>query len=66
MKTGLYEQIINKQLNAELEQIPEECKHREKVDGAEASRVLSTYVAELLKNRMVAEVQLTQLSTIMQ
>ena len=52
MKTGLYEQIINRQINSELEQIPDECKHCEKVDGAEASRVLSTYVAELLKRRM--------------
>ncbi len=52
MKTGLYEQIINKQINSELEQIPDECKHCEKVDGAEASRILSTYVAELLQRKM--------------
>jgi len=52
MKPGLYEQIINGQLNSELELIPEECKHLEKVDSAEASRVLSTYVAELLKRKM--------------
>ena len=52
MKPGLYEQIINKQINSELEQIPEECKHREKVDGAEASRILATYVAELLQRKM--------------
>ncbi len=52
MKPGLYEQIINKQINNELEKIPDECKHREKVDGAEASRVLSTYVAEILQRKM--------------
>ena len=52
MKPGLYEQIINGQLNSELELIPDECKHQEKVDSAEASRVLSTYVAELLKRKM--------------
>lgn len=52
MKPGLYEQIINEKINSELEQIPEECKHQEKVDSAEASRVLSTYVAELLKRKM--------------
>ncbi len=47
MKPGLYEQIINKQLNSELEQIPAERKYQEKVDAAEASRILSSYVAEL-------------------
>jgi len=52
MKPGLYEQIINGQLNSELERIPEECKYQEKVDSAEASRVLSTYVAELIKKKM--------------
>ncbi|MCI5872501.1 MAG: hypothetical protein PUJ55_11635 [Clostridiales bacterium] len=52
MKLGLYEQIINGQLNSGLKQIPEECKHQEKVDSAEASRALSTYVAEHLKRKM--------------
>lgn len=45
MKPGLYEQIINRQMNHELELIPEDCKHQEKVDSAEASRVLATYAA---------------------
>ena len=31
MKPGLYEQIINRQMNHELELIPEDCKHQEKV-----------------------------------
>lgn len=35
MKPGLYEQIINRQMNHELESIPEDCKHQEKVDSAE-------------------------------
>lgn len=54
MKPGLYEQIINRQMNHELELIPEDCKHQEKVDSAEASRVLATYAAELLKRKMDA------------
>ena len=52
MKPGLYEQIINKEMNHELEQIPADCKYQERVDSAEASRVLSTYVAELLQRKM--------------
>ncbi len=52
IKPGLYEQIINEQMNKELEQLPEECKHQEKVDSAEASKVLSTYVAEIIKQKM--------------
>ncbi len=45
MKPGLYEQIINMEMNSELEQIPADCKHQQKVDSAEASKVLSAYVA---------------------
>ena len=52
MKPGLYEQIINREMNDELEQISADCKHQEKVDSAEASRVLATYVAELLQRKM--------------
>ncbi len=52
MKPGLYEQIINREMNDELEQISVDCKHQEKVDSAEASRVLATYVAELLQQKM--------------
>ena len=52
MKPGIYEQIINKEMNDELEQIPADCKHRERVDSAEASKVLSAYVAELLQRKM--------------
>lgn len=52
MNPGLYEQIINKQLNKELQEIPNDCKYQEKVDPAEASKVLSAYVAELLQRKM--------------
>ena len=54
MKPGLYEQIINKQMNEELASVPEECRYQEKVDSAEASRVLATYAAELMKRKMDA------------
>ena len=52
MKPGLYEQIINREMNDELEQISADCKYLEKVDSAESSRVLATYVAELLQRKM--------------
>ncbi len=52
MKQGLYEQIINRKMTGELEGIPDNCKHQEKGDSAEASRVLSAYVAELLQKKM--------------
>lgn len=54
MKPGLYEQIINKQMNEELQSVPEACRYQEKVDSAEASRVLATYAAELMKRKMDA------------
>ncbi len=52
MKPGLYEQVINEKINSDLDQIPPECRYQEKVDGAEASRVLSSYVAEILQRKM--------------
>ena len=54
MKSGLYEQIINEEMKEALASIPEDCRHQEKVDSAEASRVLATYAAELLKRKMDA------------
>ena len=52
MESGIYEQIINKQLSSELEKLPGDCKYQEKVDAAEASKVLATYVAGLLQHKM--------------
>ena len=52
MKPGIYEQIINNQLHTELDEMPDECKYLQKVDSAEASKVLSSYVAGLLQRKM--------------
>ncbi|HIY56899.1 MAG TPA: hypothetical protein H9829_01675, partial [Candidatus Tetragenococcus pullicola] len=52
MKPGLYEQIIYQNMTQELAKIPADQKHQEKVDSAEASRVLSTYVAEIVKKKL--------------
>ena len=52
MESGIYEQIINKKLSSELEKLPGDCKYQEKVDAAEASKVLATYVAGLLQHKM--------------
>ena len=47
MKPGLYEQIINKQMNEELASVPEECRYQEKVDSAEALQELKRIKNEL-------------------
>lgn len=47
---GLYEQVINKQLNSELSDIPEARKAVSPIDKAEASKVLSQYLAEVVKS----------------
>lgn len=52
LKHGLYEQVINDEINNELEILPEECKNVEMIDSAEASKVLSAYVAEIVKNKL--------------
>ena len=54
MKPGLYEQIMNEEMKKALALVPEDCRHQERVDSAEASRVLATYAAELLKRKMDA------------
>ena len=46
---GLYEQVINTALNRELSAIPEACKSVAPIDKAEASRVLSQYLAEVVQ-----------------
>lgn len=49
---GLYEQVINQQLNAELSAIPEVQKSTAPIDRAEASKVLSQYLAEVVQRGM--------------
>ena len=44
LEPGLYEQVINKQIQSELQGSLEDLKLVEKIDGAEASDVLARYV----------------------
>ena len=46
---GLYEQVINNQLNGELAEIPEARKAVAPIDKAEASKVLSQYLADVVQ-----------------
>lgn len=46
---GLYEQVINHQLNRELAEIPEACKAVAPIDKAEASKVLAQYLADVVQ-----------------
>ena len=46
---GLYEQVINNQLNSELSEIPEACKAVAPIDKAEASKVLTQYLADVVQ-----------------
>ena len=46
---GLYEQVINDQLNSELAEIPEARKAVAPIDKAEASKVLSQYLSEVVQ-----------------
>ena len=49
LPSGLYEQVINTALNRELSAIPGERKCVAPIDRAEASRVLSQYLAEVIQ-----------------
>ena len=46
---GLYEQVINHQLNNELAEIPEARKAVAPIDKAEASKVLAQYLADVVQ-----------------
>lgn len=48
LRPGAYEQLINRRLASELERLPERCRHTAAVDPAEASGVLSQYVARVV------------------
>lgn len=54
MKPGLYEQIINRQMNHELESIPEDCKHQEKDMSDTIEKVKTTFESYWNDNEFVA------------
>lgn len=49
LKRGLYEQIINKSLDRELERSDDIAASTGKLDGAEAPQILSHYISELVE-----------------
>ncbi|MGI5912096.1 MAG: DUF3427 domain-containing protein [Syntrophomonadaceae bacterium] len=49
LKPGLYEQVINKELGQELDQVTDKLKATAPIDPAEAAKVLSEYIAEIVK-----------------
>ncbi|MDD6346731.1 MAG: DUF3427 domain-containing protein, partial [Lachnospiraceae bacterium] len=48
LKKGLYEQVVNKEIEEELHDLPDAVKHVEKIDTAEASSVLTQYLSEVV------------------
>ena len=50
LNSGLYEQVINNQLNTELSEIPEAQKSTASIDKAEASKILSQYLSEIVED----------------
>ena len=49
LKRGLYEQVINKSLDRELECSDDIVTSTGKLDGAEAPQILSHYISELVE-----------------
>ncbi|MCQ2531056.1 MAG: DUF3427 domain-containing protein [Lachnospiraceae bacterium] len=52
LKPGLYEQVINKEIKAELSATSEDHKLSQKIDSAEASGVLTGYISEVIKKSL--------------
>ena len=48
LQPGLYEQVINTDLNRELSEIPDARKAVAPIDKAEASKVLAQYLADVV------------------
>ena len=46
---GIYEQVINHQISRELENFSADCKATTPIDRAEASRILSQYLGEVVR-----------------
>jgi len=49
LKTGLYEQVIYKQLDKELSECEDKLSQTVHIDEGESSKVLSKYVAEIIE-----------------
>lgn len=49
LHSGLYEQVINSRLTDELAQVPEERKSVAPIDKAEASKVLTQYLSDVVQ-----------------
>ncbi len=49
LKNGLYEQVINKSINEQIESSTDKLTQTAKIDNAEAPKILSKYIAEVLE-----------------
>lgn len=52
LKPGLYEQVINKEIESELALTAEDQKLSQKIDTAEASGILTGYISEVIKKSL--------------
>jgi superfamily II DNA or RNA helicase/HKD family nuclease len=52
LQPGIYEEVVNAKIARQLSDIPENCKETEKIDKAEASRVLSAYLQKFLQREL--------------
>ncbi len=52
LKSGIYEQIINNEIEQELREIPEERKNISQIDKVESSKIISSYTSDLLQKRL--------------
>ena len=49
LKSGLYEQVINKKIDAELNNLDDKFSQTSHIDKAESSKILTSYIADILK-----------------
>lgn len=49
LKPGLYEQVINKEIDAELSTLEDKFSRTASIDKAEGSKILAKYIAEIIE-----------------
>ena len=49
LKSGLYEQVINKKIDEELRSLEDKFSQTASIDKAESSKILTNYIAEIIQ-----------------
>lgn len=52
LKSGIYEQLINKELGKQLDVEADRLKYTARIDEAEAAKILTKYISEVIEKEL--------------